>query len=59
LQAIVLNQIGNSSRAFCAGNPTEGLKFDGDGRLSLRIENELPGEEEESNRLPASKGSTM
>jgi hypothetical protein len=29
LLAFVLNQIGNGGTACCAGNPTEGLKFDG------------------------------
>jgi hypothetical protein len=49
LQAFVLDQIGNIGRAFCAGNPTQGLMFDGDGGLPLHVQIELPGQEKESN----------
>jgi hypothetical protein len=56
LQALVLNQISNSGRAFCTGNSMEGLKFGAAGGLPVGIQNELPGEEKESNRQQASKG---
>jgi hypothetical protein len=56
LQAFVLNQIGNSGRAFCAGNPTAGLNLDGDGGPTPQIQNDVPGKGKEGNGLPAPKG---
>lgn len=53
---LTYNLVANPIERYSIGNRTQGLKVDSDGDLTIFLQNDSPGKDNESNWLPAPKG---